>query len=257
MALGDSYNNNQEKGKYKPTVYSDYRMSNTNSSIDSTRLSPTFYNKMLKIAIEPKVETNNEQVEWDSKNAVTAYLTHTKARLLYNQICEFQTNPTQCANRGVPTGSGLISISNGVEFGVSSPCLVIRRLNVEDGKVETSAAYEFKAQYHFAITNFDEKTGRYDQLYDDNIELEQFKSLLLSYFESMTGAVAYSIIDHQSYANDRMNGKIDSICEKLGVETNKGKYSNKSSSSYFNNNQNKGSSNFKNSTIDDIENEIG
>ena len=59
MALGDTYNNNERKN-YSPSVTSGYRFSNPESAIDKTSLSFTFWNKLLKVSIAPRKETEGD-----------------------------------------------------------------------------------------------------------------------------------------------------------------------------------------------------
>ena len=251
MALGDFNNTDNNKKKYSVNVYSAYTLSNSDSQIDSTRLSATFFNKMLKLTLDPKKEGSSvESPEWDTKAGISVYLTHTKARMLYDEICMFQKRK-ECNNAGVTSGSGLISISNGRELGIDATCLIIRKLNGDSGEIESSYAYEFKKNYHYAIENFNQENLEFDKVYHEDIEIEQFKTLLKTYYEAMSSALAYSMMDSLQYDNSRINTKLDSICEKLGIEY-KGKQSNKSSNSVFNSKEPRNS--FSAGTIDDIAN---
>lgn len=254
MALGDVVNNNNQKGKYQPQVFSGYGFSNSESNVDKTKLSCSFWNKMLKLSIVPlKGMTPAGIPEWDEENSISMYLTHVKARILHDEIDLFMKNRDSYNNLGVPSGSGLVSISSGKELGVSNPCLIIRKLNAETGSIDASYAYEFKQDYHYSIRNFDESTTDFDKIYHNDTELEQLKTLLKSYYEAMTGALAYTVIDNMKYDISRMNTKINSIAEKLGVEYNQSSYTKKSSTSIFNNKEGR---NFTTSTIDDIESQI-
>lgn len=256
MALGDVANNNNQKGKYQPQVYSGYGFSNSESNVDKTKLSCSFWNKMLKLSIVPLKGVNSAGIpEWDEDNAVSMYLTHVKARILHDEIDLFMNNRDSYNNLGVPSGSGLVSISSGKELGTSNPCLIIRKLNAETGAIDSSYAYEFKQDYHYSVRNFDESTSDFDKIYHNDTELEQLKTLLKSYYEAMTGAMAYSIIDNMKYDTSRLNTKINSIAEKLGIEYGQGGSYNKqkSSTSIFNNKEGR---NFTTSTIDDIESQF-
>lgn len=258
MALGDNYNNN--KKNYSPSVYSQYKFNNIESAIDKTTLAPSFWNSMLKISIAPMKGNDPNNVEFDYDNGINIYLNHTKARMLYQEICKFQENPEQFNNVGVPSGAGLITITNGKEFGKNATCIVIRKLNSETGAVESSFAYEFKSDYHYSIRNFDESNNGFDKVYYNELELEQFKMLLTSYYESMTGAVAYSVIDNMKYDMSRINTKLNSVAEKLGVSYGKGNKGTGGNNSYFNqangNNQSNNTSNsgssYSAATYDDI-----
>ena len=253
MALGRNTDNN--KKNYSPNVYSAYTFSNSNGVIDSTRLSASFFNKMLKLTIEPKKDGSTvENPDWDTDNGISIYLTHTKARMLYDEICEFQKDRKGNKNLGVPSGVGLISISNGSEFGEDIDCLVLRKLNGDTGEVEASYVYEFKTDYHYAIRNFEHESKDFDKIYYNNLEIEQFKTLLESYYVATTNAIAASVIDNMKYDVSRVNTKLDSVCEKLGIEYNNSK-SNYSNKSYFNNRDSKtpsSSSSFSSGSIDDL-----
>lgn len=260
MSLGtyNNTNNNNNKNNYSPVVYSPYKMSNAESEVDQTSLGFSFWNNMLKISIAPRKQNTNE-IAFDFDNAVVIYLTHTKARILYEEICNFQKNPG-LMNAGVPSGStSLITICNGKEFGVASPCLVIRKINADTGATEASYAYQFKTGYHFAVRNFNQNDGSFDTVYNDYdfIEIEQFKTLLMEYYKAMTGAVAYSVLDQLKYDVSRFNTKCNLIAEKLGVEFKGGEKasSSKSSTSFFNNKSSTGST-YKSVAAADIESQF-
>lgn len=251
MSLGDYNNNDNNKKRLNVNVYSAYTMSNSASEIDPSRLSFKFFNKLLQITIDPKTEGSTiEQPEYDEKKGISIYLSHTKARMLYNEICKFQSNEGGIDSAGVTSGSGLISISNGREYDVNSTCLTIQKLD-ENGSIESSYAYEFKKDYHYSIRNFNPETVEFDKIYYNDLEIEQLKSLLLSYYESMSCALAYSVIESNKYENAKIHNKLDGICDKLGVEYSSKKYNNKSSDSIFNNKEPRNRE-FQQGTIDDF-----
>lgn len=260
MSLGDFSNNsnyNNNKKQYQPKVYSQYKMSNAESTVDATALSTSFWNSMLVLSISPKKDTKDGSIAFDHENAATIYLSHTKARLLYNEICIFLENPEQYLNVGVSSGSGLITISNGKEYGVNCPLLIISKVNPETGVIDSSYAYQFRQDYHYSIRNFDKNTSDFDKVYHNNLEIEQLKTLLMSYYEAMTGAMAYSVIDNMKYDISRINTKLDSCAEKLGVEykgRGNGNSNNRTGGSIFDKSEGRG---FSNSTLDDIEGLLG
>lgn len=251
MSLGDFSNNsnyNNNKKTYSPKVFSQYKMSNAESNVDATSLNPSFWNNMLVLAISPKKDTNDGSIAFDHENAATVYLSHTKARLLFEEICLFQQNPEMYSNVGVTSGSGLIRLSNGKEYGVNCPLLIVSKLDASTGEVQSSYAYQFKQDYHYTIRNFDQDTLDFDKIYNNNIEIEQLKTLLIQYYEAMSGAMAYSVIENMKYDISRINTKLDSCAEKLGVEY-KGKSQSKPSGSPFDKKEGRG---FSQSSIDDI-----
>ncbi len=258
MALGDynNYENNKKENKdFQPSVYSPYRMSNL-EGIDPSALTFSYWSGILKLSIAPANRTNNDTVTFDYKNAGVAYITHTKARILLNEILKFQENPELYNNLGVDIKGGLVSISNGKEFGIANPCLVIRKVNETTGAVESSYIYEFKRKFHYGIRNFNEKTSEFDIVYYENIELDQLKTLLEQYYMAMTYATAYSVVDSSKFENSRINTKIGLIAQKLGVEFKGSNSGDSSSGKSFFSNKSSEEKNFSSATLADIANEM-
>lgn len=262
MALGDTYNNNEKKN-YSPSVSSAYRYSNTESDIDKTQLSFSYWNKLLKISIAPKKETENGDIAFDHDNAGSVFLSHTKAYIFYKEICKFLEDPTGINNVGVSSGKdGLIYLSSGKEFNANGPCLSIRKID-ENGHPTSNFVYEFRRGIHNSVVNYNEETAEFETHAFDTAEIEQMANLLKSYYESMTMAVAYSVQETNKYDTSRMNTKLKIIGEKLGVEFNKPSNGNRqSNNSYFSTNRasssstssgfNGGSSSFTSGSMDDI-----
>lgn len=256
MALGNSnYNNNKDdKSKNSPSLYSNYKMSNTESTIDKTNLSFTYWNGTLKLALAPMNISSGSDISFDHKNAIGVYLTHTKARMLFDEIVAFQADPVGCNNNGVASGAGLVSISNGKEFGINNPCLILRKVNPETGMADATFVYEFKVDYHYAIRNYDEASADFDKVFYNNLEIEQLKTLLITYYESQSGAMAYSVLDAFKYQTTRAQSDMDSVKDKLGIEGYKGGNSGKSSQSAFNSREPRNS--FSQGSYDNIKDQM-
>ena len=256
MALGQTYNNN-EKEMYRPTVYG-YSMSNTSDeAIDTTNLSFSMWKSTLKIAIAPKVNGGNADfTEWDRKNAAVIYLNHSKAYMMAQIIRGFMENPKEYNNCGVSAGQGLLTISTGKEYSkTETPCLIIRKV-LEDGKVDSSYAYQFKQDYHSYINNFDEKSGKF------NVNTDKFKSLELlevveqleSYSEAMTGSLAFSVVDNLAFTHNMFNNHLAKIAEGVGVQLRSGSSNKGYNNSYFaKGNQSTGGHRTEETVIDDID----
>lgn len=252
MALGQNYDNNQEREIYRPTVYG-YSMSNTESQIDVTNLSFAMWKGTLKMAIAPQIKSSkDENPSWDREAAATIYLNHTKARIFAEILKGFLRSPKEFNNRGVWAGQGLLTISNGQEFGKDSACLVLRKIG-ETGQVESSYAYEFKKDYHCAIVNFVEKSGAFERDYDSytTLEILQIITMLENYYNAMTNAVAFSVMDNMAFGQHRLNESLSKNASGVGVELYQQK-SAKNNTSYFAN-SNRGTNKATNSsTIEEI-----
>lgn len=241
MALGD-YNNNNQKKYYEPILYSPYGTSNT-EGVDPSALSYQFYNGLLKISISPmKVGAKpGDKQMWDHDNGISAWLTHVKAQILHDEIIYVLNHPDEINNSGVPTGSdGLISFSNGKELNVSSPCLIIRKIDQNTGSPTSVYAYQFKDNYHSAIRNFNpDNPQQYDSYTYKNFEIDQLLTILSEFARSSCGAYAYATMNAFKYDINRNNTKMQLIMDKLGIESNPeySKGGNRGGNSFFSNNK--------------------
>ena len=134
----------------------------------------------------------------------------------------------------------MIEFNDGTDFGLDHYVLVLRKLG-EDGKPVSNYAYEFKHDYHFAIRNYNpENPSDYDRQIFPTLEVDEFVRLLEEYTKASTGAYAYYTLENAKYSQARLDGKVNAIMDKLGIEYAKGNgganYA-KSNNSFFNNNQ--------------------
>ena len=237
-----SYNNNQKSSQvFEPNVYSMYRFNNSRSAVDKTCLTTQFWKNSLRISICPKLpETPDDSPSFDIKNGISVYLNHTKARILYHELCGFMEDPEKYDNHGVDSGMGLITFSTGKELGSQFPLIIICKID-ETGNITSSFAYEVKGNYHYSICGFSESNKEFTKSYYPNLELEQLKDVLRTYFESMTYAMAYSVVEQERFEFNRISQKLNRIGEKLGIDiSSSGNSQRSSSTSFFS--QNSGSS---------------
>ena len=186
------------------------------------------------------------------------YLTHTKARMLREEIDRVLTG--EKFNGGVNSGTdGLISFSDGKEIGSNYYCLIIRKID-ENGNIGSTYAYEFKPEYHYAISNFDSTNSTHDKDYFDNLEIEQFKHLLEDYYNSMTNALAYTVVNSLRFDMSRINTKLTDIAEANGISYANRAGNGNNRSSFFNNSDNasqanrtSGHSGSRASTLEELE----
>jgi len=216
MAFGD----NNDKKYYEPSVYSAYSMSNT-EGIDPSAMNFQFVNGLIKISIAPLLPDAKpgDKVLWDKDNAACIWITHTKARMLASEIRALRDNPEDFNNGGVPSGAeGLISFSNGKELGATGPCIIIRKLNSENGEVTSTYAYQFKQDYHYSIRNFSTETKEFDKNFYPDLEIDQFIDVLDTYYTNMTGALSYATLYGAKYDIQKDHTKMKLIMGKLGIE---------------------------------------
>lgn len=255
----NSYSNNKEYNKpYDTNTYTAYRFNNGESLVDKTCITCSMWKQNLKIGIFPRKD-NIDEMAFDMDNGLVVYLNHTKARILAEEIKNFLRDPETYNGCGVPSGQGIITISNGSEFGTTSPVIVIRKLD-ETGNVVSSFAYECKKDFYYAVRGYNggkEFVNDYDTY--KNLELECLVTMLEEYYKAMTYAIAHSFMDANRYNHDRLQSRLNAIAEKLGVDVSRGnssKGSNYSSATSFFNNAGKAtgsSESYTPATLDDID----
>lgn len=240
MSLGTYNNSNNKKKDYSPITYSPVRFFNSESKIDPSSLGFSFWKNLLKISISPMKNAAEGSVpEMDKDNSIDIYLSPLKAKLFLEYATEFRLDPNKFTNIGIGTNKGIIYLTSGkTEFGTDSLFVVIKLMDFEQGSVTSCIAYEFNRNT-FGISNYTGGTN-FEKNYDfaQFTEFDMFVETIFSYVSSVNYAIAASVIDNNKYENSRLNTKITSIQEKLGIDTNKKSSYNggASSNNYWNNN---------------------
>lgn len=255
-----AFNDNNKKN-YEQESYSKYGSSNING-VEPSKLSYSYWSGNLCIAISPKKNTPNGEVAFDYDNNAKIYLTHHNARIFSTLIKEWKKDHSKYNNAGVATRNGtIIAISDGKEFGIDIPCIFIKKVNENTGMADATFVYTFKNDYYNGIINYDSKSGSFEKLNFPEIELDELVTVLDTYVNAMTGAVAYTVRDEMKYIISPINTKTDSICEKLGIDYGKKGNYNNGGNNYFNNNSNNSSfdnsmnkpTSMQNSSIDELD----
>ena len=249
-----SYNNNDKTPVC--TTFSAISFSNPESTIGQTKISISYFNKVMKIAIAARNNgnSNNDFATYDNDNAVSVYVSNIKAKILYELIQRLKNDP-DTHNVCVELKNGLIKVSDGSEYGSSSPCISISYAS-EDGSVH-EIVYQTKAGFHTGAANYTD--GKYENVSFDDIELNTFEMVLDEYYKASSYAIAASVWEANMYRHEYESNLIKSIAEKCGVQmsTNSAKFNNKTflSGDSKSNNASNGSmipKEYESSTFDDI-----
>ena len=230
-------NNNNNNDQPTTIVYTPISFANPEFN-EGSRFSVSYFNRLLKVSIAKKNGTNGEFATYDNDNASVMYLSHMKAKILYELIQQMKTDDT-IHNVCVETNKGLFIVSDGQEFDSNTPCFVIKSAD-NNGNI-SSVIYQTKNNYNGAINYSDD--GYTDRLIE-GVELETFENVLLQYFNASTYAIAASVMEASAYKYNAIRSNITAIAEKVGASTKGGGYSNKSSFLNNNNSSNSGSPSF-------------
>lgn len=218
MAFGNEGNNRVQK----INVYSNYKMGNSDSKVDPSQLNFTMWNgNLLKMQISPLKQSNDGTIAYDHENGGALHLTYQKAWLLYQEICCFQNGAKAV---GVNTNKGLVTVTDGEAEGFPPGTYVIIRLLDGNGTVTSSYSYEMN-KTNYAIRDFNTESGEFSRQMYEEMELEQLKVMLKSFYEAMTNATAYSVANViDSSLLYKVTKPVEAIADKLGVEykSNKG-----------------------------------
>lgn len=252
MALGQGLFNRNGNSNQKKTinVYSNYRMTNSKdvSNYGGSSIGFVFWQGTLKIGIAPlKMVSGQDYPMPDRDREVSAYLKHTKARILAKEISRFLNG--ELTSVGITTGANtFITVSDGSDFNLEQPVICIRKLNKDLSALEEEILFICRNDLHFSVHNFDKATFDGDKDFDTykNMDLEDFVLVLEEYARSMTNATAYSVHETAQYVNSNMNASIEAIAEKLGVNSNAG------TSSSFGSGSSNSNSEFKRASLDDM-----
>lgn len=231
MALGDNKKQNYDEVYYSRMKFTNYE--------ENKMLSFSFWKGLLKISIN-NVKDNRSTVEYEEISSI--YLSPTKAHILKEQLLVFKSlEDTNTTNRsfGVDTGIGenknFIAIGN---TGNSTDDDIQRTLFI--GKIDINGnllegnSFNFNHNYNYGIQWTDVQNMKFNTDFVDNTELDMFIIILDQFVSSITGAMAYSVMDMGRFNNSRLNTKIGLVMNKLGIESKSSRVT--TSESYFNKN---------------------
>lgn len=227
MAQFGSYGNQPS-----PTLFG-YALFNKESTIDKTALTTSMWKTTIKLSIMPLIETSDDSIQYDKKNAATIYLTPVKAHMLAIMLREFVNDPDKIDGKGIPSNNKLITIHRATTFrdtvDPESVCVRILEVNKE-GAIVSSNIYEFNRSTYGVIDEFKPETGEFkqDTTKFSNLEIEQLCTQLDEYHRAMTNAVAFTVAD-------ALYPTMTKLAEKLGVDLNSNYNSGFRNNSYFNN----------------------
>ena len=226
MALGDggnfSTNKDNNNKNYDPTVYVATRFRNPEADTYPSELSFSYWSNMLKMTISPKMESNPGDTyamyDHNSQNNISILLNPIKAKIFHDEIIEMM-NSEGIDSVGVVSGqNGIVTLSNGKEFGVDGYMLVMRKLD-ENGNTVSSYSYQFnKPEYYFSVRDFNEQTHDYTRTPHERVEIDFLLNTLEQFYLSQNYAVAYTVVNSLKYDASRTKTKLDLIMDKLGIE---------------------------------------
>jgi len=226
MAFNSYNQNNNDK---RPTVntYTPISFTNQDSKIMDTRLSISYFNKLMCITIAARTNAGSSDfATYDTDNPVSIYISYSKAKILHDAILNMLSKPNEIHNVCVELKNGLLKISDGVEYGSSNPCIAI--LYAKDNAGVNEIIYETKSDMYYAAYNYDNE--QYSSMPFPKFEIETFAMILEQYYIASSYAYAAMNREANMYASKFTSDILKGIAGKVGYQ-----YSSSSGSGNFNN----------------------
>ena len=217
MAIGGTYNgneNNSNKKLYESTYYSRLRVKN-----DDAKLSLSYSYKSGLLVIEASEIKQGFQYEV----LESVFISPTKALLFSKEIDKFKEyiagskiDPKKAF--GITTGMG--EKVSYIGFSADKDKHIFITLGKIDGSgnITNSVTVPFNTEYHYSVEWDNIETMDISKVYHEDIELIQFQNMVTDFARSMSGAMAYSVMDLGRFEIAGIKGKMDPIYDKLGIE---------------------------------------
>ncbi len=268
MAGLNTYNNNADN-KPSVNVYTPMTFSNPESRVQPTRLSISYFNRVMQLAIAQKVGngSTDEYAQYNNDNQVKVYISYRSAKLLHDGVMKMLEPNSGIDNVCVETKNGLLKVSNGVEYGSESYCISIAYAD-NDGHVN-EAIYQIKNNDQLAYNYSD---GNFSMMNFPDLELKTILMCFEQYYLASSYAVAATVRESTMYRDKGIYDTINAIAQKVGAKQasntspNSGSYNNRTFLQNNSGNSYSGGSSggmngvpkgYEQSSFDDIVNSMG
>ena len=210
MALSTYSSNNDNR----PSVntFSPISFANPESTINPSRLSIAYFNRLMQISIANRMTSTNENYPtYDNDHAVKVYISAYKAKNLYEMILKMREDST-INNVCVETKNGLLKVSNGVEFGSTSYCVSVMTSDDKGNVRET--IYQFKGS-DTGYYNYND--GSFSTMDLQDMEYNTFMMTLDQYWLASSYGLAAAIRESNMYQQKGLRDLVGAIAKKVGA----------------------------------------
>ena len=221
MSIGSDYSNfsgnNSGEGKKRNvenTYYSRLRFKNEESN---KALSISFRSGLLIL------EISEMQSGFKYEPIIAVHLSPVKASILSTEIVkykEYKSKKNADPKTAFGVNAGIGEKTTYIGFHVTSngeDAITIGQID-SAGTIIKSEDYIFRSDFHYGLEWSDITAMKTTKVMYNNLELDQVASVITDFARSMSGAIAYSVLDLGRYDQARILGKMDPIYEKLGIE---------------------------------------
>lgn len=242
-----AFNNNQPT----ITVYTPISFSNTESKINRSRLSISYFNRLMKLSIANAVGKGSDgYIKYDNDREVSVYISPTKAGIFARLLREYflgKKNDNVC----IELKNGLLKV-----FRIKDAYAISISSANDKGDV-TETIYECKPQ----IGAYNYKNNEYSEAVFADFEIEYLTMVFEEYYKASSYAIAASVHEAALYRNESKYNLLRAIADKVGASTGSRSNSTYNSKSFLSGG-NKSSSEstpkeYEAASFDDIANSLG
>lgn len=217
-----NYNNNNGNldngtGRSITTTTRAISLVNTESELGATRLVVSYFNRLMKIAIQPKTTpTNSAFIEFDKDAKTLVFLSPLQCKMLHDGFRDILNKKSSFHSVHLETKYGLVSLSDGVDKGILQPYISLSYIPDESSdKTPHTEYYEFKKTgYTLAV---DYHNGEYGTVDYPSIELEWLLTTFEEYFKASTYAYAAIAKEAELYATRYSRDVLKAIAGKMDI----------------------------------------
>ena len=268
MAIGDfnSGNNQSNKENKEATYYSRLKFNNASTT---KSLKITFWGGLMIISMEELNKNDSGSFNRSNNQPLEVIrLSINKAKILYNQLVDFKAyiedekskiDPnmafgcTSGLGKDLPyIGFSAVEVKDDGETRRMPICTMGKIDN--DGNIVSSHTFEFdNTSYLYGLNWSDISKMEAEKTMYPLLELDTLMDALRNFYENMSGAAGYSLLDLARYELNKNNRRFDDIYDKLGIQRIQQKqYQNQSSNNFLNNLASKNSTSTSFDNLEDL-----
>lgn len=217
MAYSDMYDNNkQQRNKlYDRPTTNGLLFENPDSTVDPSRIKISYWNNMIKLIIEPKLNNGSQIPEYDKINSIAAFLTPSRAMTLLAGIEKLESEE-ETGFVGVLCKESMLKISKGIEFGKPGRYVVIEKVASKDDLTPISTyIYECGGTANEYLV---QANGSEQFIPVNLVDYEFIKTTLREFVTASTGAIAATVCTENAYNANHSREYLRAIAQNLGVE---------------------------------------
>lgn len=213
----NTYDNNENRPSV--TTYTPLSFANPDSTLYASRLSISYFNRMMAISISPRnpVSPNESFPTYNKEGAIQIFITYTQAKLLHDGFIDIIHGKSKHHNVCVETKNGLLMLNDGVDKG-TDPYIAIHYVN-KNSNTQSVTYYQFKRNYELPC---DYVENKYDVIKFPDHEIDTFLMVLESYYNAASYAIAASVAESGMYRQRFINEALKSIAGRVGASLNFG-----------------------------------